>query len=981
MSSPATWRRALELFDEIAELAPRERAARIEAVRASEPELHRCLEALLAADRDGDSRLDDGVERLLPGLLDAADGVLERWIGRELGPYRIVRLLGVGGMGAVFLGERCDGQFEQRVALKVARTGLASEAAIGRFLAERRILAGLEHPRIARLLDGGVSAEGLPYFAMEYVEGAPITESCAAAGLDVGARVRLFLGICDAVDYAHRRLVVHRDLKPSNLLVSAAGEVKLLDFGIAKLLDPGGERTGTLDRLLTPAYAAPEQLRGEPVTVAADVYSLGVVLYELLAGRRPLTAHDATPAAAADELDLEPERASNVALAGGASSAAERRRRRQALRGDLDTILATALRADPERRYASVQAFAEDLRRHLEQRPIRARRDSFRYRTGRFVARHRWSAATAATLALGLVVSLSMALVQERAKAREALASREVTDFLVQLFEAPDPTVARGAELSARELLDQGAERLRSAPVSEPRVRARLLHTIAATYVALGAYGRALPLATEALELRRRSFPETSAEVAESLDQVGEIRRLTADYASAEPLLRAALATRRVLSNADDPAVIASLGHLGHLLQDRGEFAAAEAPLGAALAAAERRFGADSTETAQCLDDYATIEADLGHEKAAVGLLRRALAIRTRRSGPGSLGVAATLTRLGDRLDEMGDYREAAEQLERALAIRRKRLGTDHPLAGTTQIALAGVYLDLDRLDLAERTAAEALASLRRSLGEGHPQVGEAMNLLGIVRTQRRDFVGAVPLFEELLGRYRRTQGAGHPDTLAIEDNLAITLLHAGRAAEAERLQRDVLTRLPADNGQATGAMTCQNLAASLEAEGRPREALTYAERALEIQRRREGETSGNVAIALRSVAVAEELSGELREAEREFRTGLAMGEQLAATHGNATHQWRIPLADLLVGARRCAEALPLLADSHEELERTGSRADPVWSLEEKLLAASCAPPSPSRRVEIARARGDLRALAGIEIDLYPTARALLAGD
>jgi eukaryotic-like serine/threonine-protein kinase len=965
MSSTKEWKRALALFHEVAELAPEPRAERLAAAAADDPELRQRVESLLAADEAPDPRIDGGAERFLPAPQAEAEDALAGWIGRRLGPFRIVKPLAMGGMGAVFLGERCDGQFAQRVALKVARAGLAGAAAGERFLAERRILAGLEHPRIARLLDGGVSAEGLPYFAMEYVEGSPITDYCRDAGLDVAARIRLFLGICEAVAYAHRHLIVHRDLKPSNLLVSAAGEVKLLDFGIAKLLDAGEEHTGTYERLLTPAYAAPEQLGGEPVTVATDVYSLGVVLYELLVGQRP-------------QGDRERERASDVLLPDEDPAAGGRRRRRQALRGDLDTILATALRRDPERRYPSVEAFAEDLRRHLGNLPIHARRDRLAYRAAKFVVRHRWSVAVASTLALALVAAFATSIVQARAKAREALASQEVTSFLVRLFEAPDPGVARGAELSARELLDQGAERLRTAPVEDPRVRSRLLHTIAATYLALGAYDRALPLASEALDLRRESFPAGSAEVAESLDQVGEIRRLTADYAGAEPLLRQALAARRARLPADDPAVLDSLVHLGLLLEDRGAFADAEGRLREALASSERRFGADATETAARLDDFAAVQADLGREPAALALAQRALAIRERRLGPDSPEVAASLACLGERLDEAADYGRAVEALERALAIRRQVFGSDHPLVGTTEIALAGVYVDQGRLDEAERTAEAALASLRRVLAESHPKVREALNLLGVVREARRDYAGAIPLFESLLASYRQTAGANHPDTLTVESNLAITLLYAGRAAEAERLQRDVLARLPADDGRDTGAMTCLNLATSLEQEGRSREALAFAKRALEMQRRRAGETSGNVAIALRSVALAEEMEGDLQAAERDLRTGLRMGEELAPTHGNATFEWKIPLADLLVGTRRCDEARPLLAAAADELARRRRDLDPVWMLEGRLLAARCAAPSPASRAELAASRAALRAVPSVEVDLFPTARALL---
>ncbi len=978
MSADDGWRRALEIFDEVAELATGERGGRLAAACAGDEALRQRVEALLAADTDTGGRFESGAARLYPHLLAGGEPSLAHWIGRELGPYRIVRELGRGGMGAVFLGERCDGQFEQRVALKVARLGLAGEESERRFLAERRILAGLEDPRIARLLDGGVTAEGLPFFAMEYVEGVPITEHCAAYRLSLARRIELFLGVCAAVDHAHRRLVVHRDLKPSNILVKPDGEVKLLDFGIAKLLGDESDRTGTFERALTPAYAAPEQIRGEAITTATDVYALGGVLYELLVGCRPFTSAGGPEATALAKLGGEPERPSAaVAEAAGDADGSRSRRSRRALRGDLDTIVLTALRQEPERRYPSAAALAEDLQRHLARLPIQARPDSLRYRAGRFAARHRWTLAIAATLAAALLVALAAAIAQARAAAREALASQEVTSFLVRLFEGSDPTLARGGSLTAQELLDDGAERLRSELTGEPAVRARLLHTMSATYAALGLYARARPLAEEALRLRRATFPAASAEVAESMDQLGEVDRLAGDYAHAEPLLRAALAARRASLDPQSAPVIESLGHLGNLLEQRGEFATAEQLFREALAASGTRFGPESTATAHCLDDFAANQSDLGREKEAVELLRRALAIRERKLGPDAPDVATSLHHLGVQLDNGGEYRQAAAALERALAIRRKVFGPAHPLVGITEVVLAGVQGDLGRLDDGERTATEALATLRRALPRDHPEVGEALNMLGVLRTGRRDFAGAVPLFRELLARYERLAGGNHPDTLAVKNNLAITLLHAGRPREAEALQREILATLPADNGQETGALTRENLAATLEMEGKAGAAVDVARQAVELQRRREGKTSGNVAVALRSLAVAEEMNGDGLHAEADFRAGLRMGEDLAPTHGNATYEWRIPLADFLVGASRCDEALPLLASATSEIG-TIATVDPIWRLQAELLAARCQRPGSGWVAQSRTARRALRAMPGVEVDLYPTARKLL---
>ncbi len=350
-------------------------------------------------------------------------------------------------MGVVWLAERADGAFEQRAALKLIKRGMDTDAVQARFLRERRILARLEHPHIAHLLDGGIAADGRPYFAMEFVDGQPLLRYCAEAQRNLAERIRLFLQICAAVQFAHGQLVVHRDIKPSNILVAADGSAKLLDFGIAKLLDDsaGGE-TATVDGLhrpFTPAYAAPEQLRGEAATTATDIYALGCVLYELLTGQRPLSMNDAPTLEemlrAQDTTD--PAAPSRVAAADSPVSA-------RLLRGDLDTIALKALQREPQRRYATVAAFAEDLHRFLSGRPIAARRDHAGYRVRKFVGRHRFGVAAATTGLLLLIAALGLAVWQARAKAREAQVSQQVTRFLLGLFGGADPTHARGATLS-----------------------------------------------------------------------------------------------------------------------------------------------------------------------------------------------------------------------------------------------------------------------------------------------------------------------------------------------------------------------------------------------------------------------------------------------------------------------------------------------------------------------------------------------------
>jgi eukaryotic-like serine/threonine-protein kinase len=976
------WQRVAAIFDEVIETQVAERRQKLDRLCANDGDLRREVEILLTADTAG-HRFDSGVDsaRALAATewADANDN--ESISANErIGPWHVLHELGRGGMGVVWLAERADDQFEQRAALKLIKRGMDSDAVLARFLRERQILARLQHSHIARLLDGGITVDGRPYFAMEYIDGEPLLRYCAEKNVKLEERIKLFLDICAAVQFAHGQLVVHRDIKPSNILVTSSGEAKLLDFGIATLLDDSfGGPALTVDaahRPLTPAYAAPEQLRGEPVTVATDIYALGGVLYELLTGQRPRGVSDAaTPEEAIRTLD------STAAIAPSRAANADTLIPARRLRGDLDTIILTALQREPQRRYGTVSSFADDLQRYLSGQPIVARREHTWYRVTKFVGRHRAGVALATIGSLLLATTLGVALWQAREKTREAQASKEVTQFLVGLFAAADPTHAKGTTVTAQDLLDQGVVHLRADLGAEPILRARLLHTIATTYSSLGLYDRALPVEREALTLRRAYLSSRDAEIAESMDELGQIYTFKADYSAAEPLLRDALVMRQSILEKDDPAIIDNLGNLGLLLQNRGDFAAADPVFREALAASERRFGENATETARRLDDLATNQDNLGKAAESAAMYRRALAIREAKLGAEDAEVATSLINLGVHLDNAGDRDQPIKLLERALAIRGKIYGPKHPLVGFAELALAGAYESANRVSDAEREANGALAIFRSTLPEDHPKISECLNMLGILRTEQRDFHGAVPMFREVLARYKTTLGADHPDTLTAQNNLAATLLHAGQFAEAEQLQRDVIARVRADNGQGTIELDRENLAITLQQEGKYAEAVTFVQKAFEQQKEREGELSGNAVVALRSLAIAEEFNGDAASAEKDFRATLRLGEQLASLQGIEIFQWQIPLADFLVGANRCDEAVPLL---EQALSVLGPSADPVWQPEVKLLLGHCLNVSGHNSEGAAMeksSRAALHAMPSIEIDVYPVTRHLLSAD
>src|SRR5450631_2423214 len=499
------WRRISSVFDQLCELPECERSAMLELRCGEDAELRRDVSALLEADAGGRA-LDVHVPKLC--LAVAADWVRDSEAlpaGTVIGNWRIQRELGRGGMGMVMLAERVDGQFEQRAALKLIKRGMDSEAVLARFLQERQILARLSHPNIAHLLDGGLSADGRPYFVMEYVEGAPLIDYCAAHALDLRARIGCVLKICAALQFAHRQLVVHLDIKPSNVIVTKAGEVKLLDFGIAKLLgespaEPPLHTRTQAQRPFTAGYASPEQLLGEPVSTATDVYGIGCLLYELLTGHRA-NGDAASPEEARQALARgEPLAPSKAAGTTRAVPGISPRR----LRGDFDTIVLKALKREPERRYPTVEALAEDLRRCLDEHPIAARRDTLLYRTGKFVTRNPIGVALAALAFVGLPGATTFALSQASSARAEALRAQAVTHYLVDIFRVADPKgTPGGMKLTAREVLDAGAKQMQLRLAQQPQLEASFSLVLGTIYGGLGENERAITLLQRALLLRQ----------------------------------------------------------------------------------------------------------------------------------------------------------------------------------------------------------------------------------------------------------------------------------------------------------------------------------------------------------------------------------------------------------------------------------------------------------------------------------------------
>jgi serine/threonine-protein kinase len=921
--NPERWREVSAYLDQLLEIEPAERGSWLER-EIADPEL-RAEVAALGAKADRTAGVLDGAAGAHLGTLLREEGLVGEpaasLVGTRVGPYQIAREIGRGGMGVVFLAERADGQFEQRVALKLIKRGLDTDEILGRFQRERQILAQLEHPSIARLLDGGVSEDGQPYFAMEYVEGEPITTYCDRRRLAIRDRLRLFVRVCDAVQYAHRNLVVHRDLKPSNILVTEEGEPKLVDFGIAKLVTE--EATATLVthagvRPLTPAYAAPEQLRGEPVTTATDVYGLGVVLYELLSGRRPHgEAGTSVPELQQAVLETDPAppsaRVSGTPTpsppAKGKPSTDEIAAARQStaaslarhLAGDLDAIVLTALRKEPERRYSSASVLRQDLGRHLDHQPILARPDGALYRAGKFMRRHRFGVAATALVISTLAIGLFGTLSQARAKAIEARKAEEVKDFVLALFEASDPSRAQGEEITARELLDRGAERIESELGEQPEVQAEITGVVGMLYRELGLYDQADGLLTRSLDQNRSLYGRESLEAAAALDRLaGVLHWGRGDYEGAEAAHREVLALRERLLGSDDPLVAESLTSLAAVVSDEGDYEEAIALHRRALAIDRAAYGDDSEQTATDLANLAVVLWHQGLYDEAEPLHREALDIRRRLLGESHPDTASSLHGLASLLSTQGgDYDEAEELFQRAIELRKKIFGPDNP---EVTYSLENYAILLERrgdLAAAKPLELESLEIRRKTLGPDHPDLAVSLNNFGVLCYRLSDFEEAERYFREALAIWEKELGREHPSVASCLNNIGMIRLELGDPAAAEPLVREsmAIRRRTLGDEHVSVAQSHRNLGLVLLDLGRITQAEAMLTEGLELGRRIYPE--GNPRIAELLVALAQTWleQGRYEEAEPLLREALGI-----RTEKMETGDWRVAEAELFLG-------------------------------------------------------------------------------
>jgi serine/threonine protein kinase len=814
------WLRVKELFEGAADLTPNERATFLRKECDGDTALRREVESLL----DSDAQTDGFIEQ--PALEMPRDLFPERpedsLVGHQFGAYQVIREIGRGGLGAVYLAARVDDEYRKEVAIKLVRRGLDTEDILRRFRNERQILAQLDHPNIARLMDGGTTADGLPYFVMEYVNGQPITAYCEARSLNPTEKLNLFRKVCAAVTFAHQNLVIHRDLKPSNILVAVDGEPKLLDFGIAKLLGPEEEAlapTMAGQRVMTPEYASPEQVKGERITTASDVYSLGVLLYELLTGRRPYRLKTRTP----DEISRaittqEPERPSSAVTKVDHPQSSILHPR--FLRGDLDNIVLMAMRKEPARRYTSVGQFSEDIRRHLAGLPVVARKDTVSYRAGKFVNRHRIGVAAAMLILLSLVGGIIATLIQVRTARHERVKAEAISAFLSRTLNASNPDRNPTGQPTVKDILDDASKRLATEELADqPDVKAELQRVIGQSYLSLGQYDLAEQNLTAALQTQTRIFGEhgvatlktgvalatlwsgakadyakanqfylanlpllrveqkkgtISADyLSSALNGFALVRRAQGDSKEAEALLREVLTLAPDVSPDQKNGVGVARAVLALTLADQGKFDEAITIVRERIAAIRERKTEAPPELAANLTGLGSFRLENEQTGESLESLREAEAIYRKLYSHANLQLGDNLRLQAQALFAEGKHSEAEARITETLTIYRAATGPQFINFATALVVEGWICSKTDRIDEAEKLLREAVRIRAENMPETHFLRATANGALGEFLTAQKRFPEAEPFLVASYESLKKSQTENSPRLRRARQRLA----------------------------------------------------------------------------------------------------------------------------------------------------------------------------------------------------------------
>jgi tetratricopeptide (TPR) repeat protein len=928
-------------LDKALDISPEERAAWLDSIREQNPALATDLQTLLNEHRAlGDEGFlrTGAAMRPTPGLLS----------GQTVGAYTLVSPIGQGGMGTVWLARRSDGRFEGRAAVKFLSVGLLGGAAEERFKREGSILARLGHPNIAHLIDAGVLGGGQPYLILEYVEGRHIDSYCREHALDIEARIHLFLDVLAAVAHAHANLIVHRDIKPSNVLVTDDGQVKLLDFGIAKLLeDEAVTAAATVltregERALTLAYAAPEQVSGNAVTTGTDIYALGVLLYLLLAGKHPAESALQSPADLMKAIvDTQPPRPSDVV--------APTTNLRGVLRGDLDTIVSKALKKNAAQRYVSVTAFAEDLRRYLGHEPITARPDTLTYRAGKFVRRNRIAVALATVIFIATTAGVIGTLIQarraraqrdvamresaralraEQAAAQEAATARAINEFLQHdlLAQASANTQSKPGtrpdpDLKVRTALDRASASIAGKFNQQPLVEASIRNTIGQTYAELGLYSESQRQQEQALELQRRVLGEDHPDTLSTMSRLAALQVTLANVTLAEPLAVRVLEARRRVLGEDHPDTLASMFVLADLYRWQSKNAQAESLLLSILPWQQRVKGEAHPDTLDTQHLLGVVYGRQGKYAQSEPLLLQVLEARRRVQGEEHPDTLGTINDLVIQYQAMGKYAQGEALMLDLFKVRRRIQGEDHPDIFKMMYELAVLYMRQGKYAQAEPLFIKALEAGRRIKGEESAETLNMMSALGLVYVEEGKYVEAEPLLRQVNTARRRLFGAENPSTLNTLSTLA--QLHQGRGEydSAEAVLSGVLEvrrRILGPRHPSTLA-SVNDFGALFLMQGKYERAERMFDEAVTGRRRVLGDGHPDTLASMIGL-------GECYQKQRKYAQAEAMArEALTEYEKTKSESWRrykaqSLLGEVLAGQEKFAEAEPILLLGYEGL-------------------------------------------------------------
>ncbi|WP_138430470.1 serine/threonine-protein kinase [Fodinibius saliphilus] len=827
------WEKVNKIVDTALELDKKERTTYIEENCKNDNKLKQHVTQLLAAIEESETEdflatpatyIDE-----MAGELTATDATASSMVGQHIGNYHLDELIGHGGMGSVFKGRRADGAYEKEIAIKILRRGMDTPSNIARFKRERNILANLEHPNIARLLDGGLTEEGLPYLVMEYVDGTPLLEYCNQNNLTIEERLELFEQVCFAVQHAHQNAIIHRDLKPSNILVNNEGKVKVLDFGIAKLIRAESSegvtfQTRTGARMLTVGYSSPEQLEGQAITTATDAYVLGILLFELLADVHPFEMDDKNLVEI--EKQVREKRPKNPSDKYAQLSSTEKKKIAQyrstdtakltsLLTGDLDAIVMKALRKEPGHRYSSAEQLLEDLNRRKTNLPIIAREDTFRYNSSKFLKRHKTRLSVAAAF-LSIIISLTVfytwQIAQEKDKAQlEAQKAQEVSSFLTDMFRASNPNYNPKDTVTAATFLKRGQERIDQLN-DQPEIQGQLLEIMGRAYSEIGQFDKAAPLLNKSLKLRETYQGTTSTAYIQSLDALGVLERLKGNFAEAESLTQRSLSVLKNNQPNNKKLLVNGLNELGLILDQRGKYEQADSVYKEVLYIQQQLYKSEHPKLAHIFNNRAGVLRKLGKYEKAEELYRKALNIWKAQYGDIHPSTAMGYHDLALILNQRGKLEQADSLYHKGLTIDKKLYDAPERHIAQSYNNIGIFYGQQGRYQEAKPYLTKAVAMRRKLFDEYHPKLAESLNNLGRLNIELGNYEKAHSYLEEALKIDRKNFGGNHPYIAGDLANLARIEKEKGSLDIAKKHFEKSLSifkaNLPSDHRKIAGILT-----------------------------------------------------------------------------------------------------------------------------------------------------------------------------